>query len=64
MRLYFQICVMHFLSKTRKLNMTPIFGEEKIFLENWRVVCLDTLWLGNFNEIALSHMFKVIEAVL
>ena len=33
MSLYFQFCVLYFLSKIRKLNMTPIFGEEKIFLK-------------------------------
>ena len=36
MSLYFQFCVLHFLSK---LNMTPIFGEEKIFFKLERVVC-------------------------
>ena len=41
MSLYFQFCVLHFLSKIRKLNMTPIFGEEKLFGKLERVVCLD-----------------------
>ena len=36
---YFQFCVLHFFGKNRKLNMTPIFGEEKI-LENWREQCV------------------------
>ena len=31
MSLYFQFCVLHFMSKIRKLNMTPTFAEEKIF---------------------------------
>ena len=31
MSLYFQFCVLHFLSKYRKLNTTPIFGEEIFF---------------------------------
>ena len=50
MSLYFQFCVLHFLSK---LNMTLIF-----------VVCLDTLWIENFNEIARSHTVTEIQAVL
>ena len=29
-----------------------------------RVVCQDTLWIKNFDEIALSHMVKEIEANL
>ena len=36
MSLYFQFCVLHFLSKIGNLNMTPKFGEEKFFWENWR----------------------------
>ena len=57
MRLYFQFCILHFLSKIRKLNMTPIFGEEKIFGKLETVVgFIDTLWVENFDEIALSHM--------
>ena len=43
MSLYFQFCVLHFLSKIRKLNMTLNFGEEKIFGKLARVVLLDTL---------------------
>ena len=64
MSLYFQFCVVHFLSKIRKLNMTPIFGEEKILGKLERVVCLDTQWVKNFDEIALSHTLKEIQAVL
>ena len=64
MSLYFQFSVLHFLSKIRKLNMTPIFGEENIFGKLERVVCLDTLWGENFEEIALSHTVKEIQAVL
>ena len=64
MSLYFQFCVLHFLSNIRKLNTTPIFVEEKIFGKLARVVCLDTPWDKNFNEIALSHMVKEIPAVL
>ena len=34
------------------------------FLENCRVHSLDTLWVENFDEIALSHTVKEIEANL
>ena len=44
--------------------MTPIFGVDKILGKLERVVCLDTQWLENFDEIALSHMVKEIQAVL
>ena len=44
--------------------MTPIFGEEKIFLKLERVVFLDTLRIENFDEIALSYLVKEIQAVL
>ena len=50
MSLYFQFCVLHFLSKIRKLNMTPSFGEEKIFLKLERVVCLDVFWGQRFRR--------------
>ena len=55
MSLYFQFCVLHFLSKIRKLKT---YGN----LE--RVVCLDTLGIENFHEIALSHTVKETQAVL
>ena len=64
MSLYFQFCVWHFLSKIRKLNRTPNFGEEKIFDKLKKVVCLDTLIIENFDEIALSYTVKEIQAVL
>ena len=41
--------------------MAAIFGEGK-FLENCRVHSLDTLWVENFDEIALSRMVMEIEA--
>ena len=44
--------------------MTPIFGEENIFWKLERVVSLHTLWVENFDEIALSHTVKEIQAVL
>ena len=40
----------------RKFKMAAIFGEGKIFL--------DTLWVKNFDEIALSGTVKEIEAIL
>ena len=64
MSLYFQFYVLHFLSKIRKLNMTPIFGEEKILGKLERVVSLDTPWAKYFKEIALSHTVQEIQAVL
>ena len=64
MSLYLQFWVLHFLLKIRKLNMTPIFGEEKTLGKLERIVCLDTLWVENFDEIAPSHTVKEIQAVL
>ena len=58
MSLYFQFCVLHFLSKIQKLNMTPNLGEEKTFGKLDRVVWLDTLRVENFDEN------KEIQAVL
>ena len=58
------VLYLHYLSKIRKLNMTPIFGEEKISGKLARVVYLDTLWVENFDEIALSHRVKEIQEVL
>ena len=44
--------------------MAAIFGEGKIFWKLKRVHLLDTLWVENFNEIALSRTVKEIEAIL
>ena len=44
--------------------MAAIFGEGKIFKKLPRVQCSDTLWVENFDEIALSHTVKEIEANL
>ena len=41
--------------------MAAIFGEGKFF-SNCRVHSLDTLWVENFDEIALSCTVKEIEA--
>ena len=44
--------------------MAAIFGEGKIFGKLQRVHSLDTLWVENFDEIALSHTVKEIEGNL
>ena len=44
--------------------MAAIFGEGKIFGKLQRLHCLDTLWVENFDEIALSCTVKEIEANL
>ena len=44
--------------------MAAIFGEGKIFLKLPRVQCSDTLWVENFDEIALSRTVKEIEGNL
>ena len=59
-----QICVLPFLAKIRKFKKAAIFGEGKIFGKLQRVHSLDTLWVENFDEIALSHTVKEIEGNL
>ena len=44
--------------------MAAICGEGKIFWKLPRVHFLGTLWVENFDEIALSRMVKEIEAIL
>ena len=44
--------------------MAAIFGEGKIFWKLQRLHSLDTLWVENFDEIALSRIVKEIEANL
>ena len=44
--------------------MAAIFGEWKIFSKLQRVHSIDTLWVENFDEIALSGMVKEIEGNL
>ena len=44
--------------------MASIFGEGKIFWKLQRIHSLDTLWVENFDEIALSRTVKEIEANL
>ena len=49
-----QICVFPFWAKIRKFKMAAICG----------VHFLDTMWVENFDEIALSRMVKEIEVIL
>ena len=44
--------------------MAAIFVEGKIFGKLPRAQCSDTLWVENFDEIALSRTVKEIEANL
>ena len=44
--------------------MAAIFGEGKILGKLQRLHCLDTLWVENFDEMALSRTVKEIEANL
>ena len=44
--------------------MAAILGERKFFLKMAKVHCLHTLWVENFDEIALSRMVKEIEGNL
>ena len=44
--------------------MAAIFGKRKFFWKLPRVPWLDSLWVENFDKIALSHMVKAIEANL
>ena len=44
--------------------MAAIFGEGKTFSKLARVELSDTLWVENFDEIALSRTVKEIEANL
>ena len=44
--------------------MAAIFGELKILGKLQRLHSLDTLWVENFDEIALSRTVKEIEANL
>ena len=44
--------------------MAAIFGEGKFFFRLPRVECSDTLWVENFDEIALSRTVKKIEGNL
>ena len=53
----------HFWQKFENSKRPPFLGRGK-FLENCRLHSLNTLWVENFDEIALSHTVKEIEANL
>ena len=54
----------HFWQKFENSRWSPFLREGKIFRKLQRVHSLDTLWVENFDEIALSHTVKEIEANL
>ena len=60
----FSILCSAFFVKNLKIKYDPHFGGGKNFIKMNRVVCLDTLWVENFDKIALSHTVKEIQAVL
>ena len=53
----------HFWQIFEKSKWPPFLGRGNFF-ENCRVHPLDTLWVENFDEIALSRTVKEIEANL
>ena len=53
----------HFWGKFENSKWPPFLGGEN-FLKLPRVHCSDTLWVENFDEIALCHTVKEIEANL
>ena len=55
------LCFAIFGKNSKIQNGCHFWGGEN-FLKLPRVHCLDTLWVENFDEIALSHMVKEIEA--
>ena len=55
---------LHFWQKFENLKWPPFLGREIFFSKLPRVHYLDTLWVENFDEIALSCMIKEIEANL
>ena len=44
----------------RLIKMATSFGEGKIFFKLPRIQCSDTLWVENFDEIALSRTVEEI----
>ena len=53
----------HFGQKLKNSKWSPYVGRGNFF-ENCRVHFLDTLWVENFDEIALSRKVKETEAIL
>ena len=54
----------HFWQKFEKSKWPPILGRGKFFENCKEHIPLDTLWVENFDEIALSRTVKEIEANL
>ena len=54
----------HFWQKFENSKWPPFLGEGKILGKLQRLHSLDTLWVENFDEIALSRTVKEIEANL
>ena len=54
----------HFWQKFENSKWPPFLGRGKFFGKLQRLHSLDTLWVENFDEIALSRMVKEIEANL
>ena len=54
----------HFWQKFENSKWPPFLGRGKFLGKLQRVHSLDTLWVENFDEIALSRMVKEIEANL
>ena len=52
------------LAKIWIFKMATIFGQKKYFWKLGRVYCLDTLWVENFDEVALSLTVKEIKTYL
>ena len=55
------LCFCIFAKNLKIQNGRHFWGEEN-FLKIDEYICLDTLWIENFDEIALSHTVKEIEA--
>ena len=58
------LCLSIFGKKFEKFKMAAIFGERKNFFKLPIVHFLATLWVENFDEIALSRTVKEIEGNL
>ena len=54
----------HFWQKFENSKWPPFWGRGKFFWKLPIVHSLDTLWIANFDEIALSRMVTEIQAIL
>ena len=57
------LCFAFFVKNSKTEYDSHCWGGEK-FGKLERLVCLDTLWVKNFDKITLSHTVKEIQAVL